>query len=90
MDLWTFVLRAATEGRIVSSGDLTAFQISQAQADKRFWVDPQTGLGFAIVPWSMTTEKDRRREDARCRYHDDKGRRCLLGGAHEGVCVFEA
>ena len=64
MDLRTFVLRAGSEGRIVSSGDLTTHQISEARAKNRFWVDEETGLGFALLPWELTTDKDRRREDA--------------------------
>ena len=64
MNLRTFVLRAASEGRIVSSGDLTMHQISEARAKNRFWVDEETGLGFALLPWELTTDKDRRREDA--------------------------
>lgn len=50
------------DGRIVSSGDLGIHQIAEAQACRRFWVDEETGLGWAIVPWSVSTQKDRERE----------------------------
>jgi hypothetical protein len=58
-------LRRAAEGnhRIVSSGDLHEMQISEAQANKLFFVDDQTGLGWALVPWELTTAKDRHREE---------------------------
>ena len=62
MELRDFVLRATNEMRIVSSGDLTTHQISEAQAANRFWVDEETGLGFALLPWELTTDKDRKRE----------------------------
>lgn len=62
MELRDFVLRATTGMRIVSSGDLTPNQISEAQAAYRFWLDVDTGLGFALVPWELTTGKDRKRE----------------------------
>lgn len=50
------------EGRIVSSGDLTRLQIAEAQARGRFYVEPGGGLGWAVVPWDLTTAKDRKRE----------------------------
>ena len=50
-------------GRIVSSGDLNRFQISEAQALGRWWVNDE-GFGFAILPWILTTDKDRERERA--------------------------
>ena len=57
-------LRRSADGkhRIVSSGDLHVMQISEAQANKLFFVDEQTGLGWALVPWELTTAKDRHRE----------------------------
>jgi len=57
-------LKRAADGkhRIVSSGDLHVMQISEAQANKLFFVDDQTGLGWALVPWELTTAKDRHRE----------------------------
>ena len=57
-----FVLRTTKQMRLVSSGDLTTHQISEAQANGTFWVDEPTGLGFALVPWELTTNKDRARE----------------------------
>lgn len=58
-----FLMRMAVEGgRIVSSGDLTTFQIAEAQACKRFFVGPGGGLGWAILPWELTTHNDRNRE----------------------------
>lgn len=62
MDALTFLIRAASEGRIVSSGDLNEFQIAEAQSMDRFFVEPGGGLGWAILPWSLTTAKDRMRE----------------------------
>ncbi len=58
-------LKRAADGkhRIVSSGDLHAMQISEAQAEKKFFVDEETGLGWALVPWELTTAKDRHREE---------------------------
>jgi hypothetical protein len=53
---------AQSGGRIVSSNDLHVMQIAEAQACHRFYVDPQTSYGYAIVPWSLTTDKDRERE----------------------------
>ena len=58
-----FVKRCATDDcRIVSSGDLTALQIAEARSSNRFYVDEDTGLGFVLLPWSLTTKKDRDRE----------------------------
>lgn len=58
----SFFARAVTAGgRVVSSNDLNVFQISEAQADRKFWVSPE-GYGWAILPWRMTTDKDRARE----------------------------
>lgn len=58
-------LKRAADGkhRIVSSGDLHVMQISEAQANKLFFVDDETGLGWALVPWELTTAKDRNREE---------------------------
>ena len=53
-----------SKGRIVSSGDLTDFQIAEFRAKGAFFVDDETGLGWADVPWDLTTEKDRAREKA--------------------------
>ena len=58
-----FLRRAASENcRVVSSGDLTHHQIVEAQTTGRFFVEPGGGLGWALLPWDLTTEKDRRRE----------------------------
>ena len=58
----SFFARAVTSGgRIVNSNDLTAFQISEAQANGKFWVSPE-GYGWAILSWELTTDKDRKRE----------------------------
>lgn len=48
-------------GRIVCSADLTEHQIAEAQVTGRFYVAP-SGLGWALLPWSLTTDKDRARE----------------------------
>lgn len=58
-------LKRSADGkhRIVSSGDLHVMQISEAQANKLFFVDDETGLGWALVPWELTTAKDRHREE---------------------------
>ena len=57
-------LRRATSGnyRIVNSGDLDRFQISEAQANGLFFVDPETSYGWALLPWDLTTTRDRKRE----------------------------
>lgn len=49
-------------GRIVSSGELHRCQIAEAQAKGLFFVDEDTKLGWAILPWALTTDKDRERE----------------------------
>jgi len=58
-------LKRGSDGkhRIVSSGDLHVMQISEAQAEGKFFVDDETGLGWALVPWELTTSKDRMREE---------------------------
>jgi hypothetical protein len=57
-------LRRCTSGdfRIVNSGDLTRFQIAAAQAEGLFYVDPETSYGWALLPWGLTTDQDRKRE----------------------------
>ena len=55
--------------RIVSSGDLNQWQISEAQVNKLFFVDEESGLGWALVPWELTTQKDRQREEAYFKEH---------------------
>jgi hypothetical protein len=57
-----FLVRAAsTGGRVVSSNDLNEFQIAEARREFKFFVT-EGGLGFAILPWELTTDKDRKRE----------------------------
>ena len=60
-------LKRAADGkhRIVSSDDLTLLQIAEAQANGLFYVEPGGGLGWALLPWHLRTEKDKDREDAR-------------------------
>lgn len=48
-------------GRVVCSVDLTEHQIAEAQATGR-WFVLDCGLGFAMLPWYLTTDKDRARE----------------------------
>ena len=58
----SFLANAATlGGRVVSSNDLSPFQISEARRLGKFWISPE-GFGWAIVPWELTTTKDRKRE----------------------------
>lgn len=54
-------MKSAT-GRIVSSGDLTEIQIVEFRAYGSFYIDDETGLGWADVSWELTTDKDRKRE----------------------------
>lgn len=56
-------------GRIVPSGDLTESQIVEARANNMFFVDDQ-GYGYAIVPWDLTTIRDRHRERIMRPYND--------------------
>ncbi len=57
-------LRRATDGRhrIVSTGDLHEMQIAEARADGRMYVEPGGGLGWVLLPWGLTTSKDKERE----------------------------
>lgn len=59
-----FLKLAGNGGRIVSSNDLTHFQIAEARACNRFFVDANTGFGWAVLPWELTTAKDRLRDAA--------------------------
>ena len=61
-NLRDFLMLATNEMRIVSSGDMTELQIAEARQANRFYVDEETGLGFAAIPWELTTSKDRKRE----------------------------
>lgn len=58
-----FLKRAGTDGRIVSSGDLTSIQIATFQAHGRFYVEPDGGLGWALVPWDLRVPKDKDRQE---------------------------
>jgi hypothetical protein len=59
-------LRRAADGkhRIVSTGDLHEMQIAEARADYRMFVEPGGGLGWVLLPWELTTSKDKERERA--------------------------
>lgn len=60
-----FLRRAASENaRIVSTGDLHEIVIAEASAHGRMYVDPETGLGWVLMPWDISTVKDREREKA--------------------------
>ena len=65
-EMLAFLKRSADgKHRIVSSGDLTTIQQADAQADRRFYVEPGGGLGWALLPWHLRTPKDKEREEAR-------------------------
>lgn len=49
--------------RIVCTGDLTEFQIAEARAEGRMYVD-LNGFGYVLLPWNLTTTKDKEREKA--------------------------
>lgn len=49
------------DGRIVSTGDLLNLQIAEARANSTMHV-LEGGLGFVILPWNLSTPKDRERE----------------------------
>jgi hypothetical protein len=55
-------LSASINGRIVSSNDLNKWRIAEARINNRFFVDDETGYGWAILPWELPTDKDRDRE----------------------------
>ena len=57
-----FFLRAVgIGGRVVSSNDLNEWQISEARVKGLFWISEE-GFGWAILPWELTTDRDRNRE----------------------------
>lgn len=63
MDAETFLRRCVSgEFRIVNSGDLSRYQIAEAQAAARWYVDPATSYGWALLPWTLSTERDKVRE----------------------------
>lgn len=55
-------LKRSDGHRIVSTGDLNEYQIVEARRDNKMFVDPDTGLGWVLLPWELTTDKDRERE----------------------------
>lgn len=57
-----FMKKFVNGHRIVSTGDLTLFQIAEAKKENRFFVDSETGLGWVALPWELTTAKDKQRE----------------------------
>lgn len=57
-----FMMRFVNGYRIVSTGDLTLQQISEASIEGRLFVDPTSSYGWVALPWSLTTDKDRSRE----------------------------
>lgn len=58
-----FLRKSATgEYRIVSTGDLNHWQIAEASRLRLMFVDEETALGWVLLPWSLTTDKDRKRE----------------------------
>lgn len=59
--LLRFLKRCSEGYRIVSSGDLSEWQIAEAQARKLFYIEPGGGLGWALLPWSLTTANDEQR-----------------------------
>ena len=44
--------------RLVCSSALTELQITEARKNNLFWVDEQSAIGFALVPWEFWTHKD--------------------------------
>ena len=63
-DALTFLKKFANGYRIVSTGDLTIFQISNAKVEGRMFVEPGGGLGWVALPWDLSTERDKLREKA--------------------------
>ena len=53
-----FLMRSVDIGRIVPSANLTNKQIIEARLNGRFHVDNESGIGFAILPWPLTTKED--------------------------------
>lgn len=51
-----------SKGRIVSSAQLTTRQIYEFRAAGLFFIDKESGLAWADVPWDLTTFKDKERE----------------------------
>ena len=59
-----FIKKFVDGYRIVSTGDLTDFQISNAQVEDRMYVEPNGGLGWVALTWDLTTLKDKQREES--------------------------
>lgn len=58
-----FVRRAAKlGGRIVCTGDLLDIQIAHARVNNTMWVDPDSAIGYVILPWNLSTVQDKERE----------------------------
>ena len=57
-----FLKKFVNGHRIVSTGDLTEFQIAEATTEKRLYVEPSSGLGWVALPWELSTLKDKDRE----------------------------
>jgi len=57
-------LKRAADGkhRIVCTGDLNDFQIAEARVENRMYVEPGGGLGWVLLPWELSTRKDKERE----------------------------
>lgn len=60
--LLSFIKKFSNGHRIVSTNDLTEFQIAEAREENRLYVDELSGLGWIALPWDITTLKDRNRE----------------------------
>ena len=74
MSALEFLRRCANGNhRIVSTGDLLELQIREASSEDRMFIDDDTGLGFVLLPWELTTDKDRKRE------RDLRARQQMLG-----------
>ena len=64
MDAIEFLKRSSDgKHRVVSTGELNIYQIAEAQRDGKMFVDQTTGLGWVLLPWECTTDKDRNREE---------------------------
>lgn len=61
-DTLAFLKKFVDGHRIVSTGDLTIFQIDSARAEDRLYVEPGGGLGWVALPWELSTRQDKLRE----------------------------
>lgn len=62
MNVIEFLYRCDGNYRIVTSADLTISQANKAREEGRMFIDPDTGLTWALLPWEVSTVKDRKRE----------------------------